>query len=160
MKAKKYEEAKAMFIASLQEFPENDLVWEALADIYNAEGKADSAAYAAKQTLKQRPGDIGMYEILGNNFLKEHKADSALSLYRELTKYDAGYGHFFQAYAYATMGNANNAFAEVDAAIEADPYNQQAYKLGIQLAQQTKNSGKAEEYYDKAKKAFPEEEGK
>jgi glycosyltransferase involved in cell wall biosynthesis/tetratricopeptide (TPR) repeat protein len=159
LKEKKIPEAKEQFLQSLQEYPNNDLVWEALTQIYNAEGKADSAIYAGRQTLKSYPGDITVYEILGNIYLKQNRADSAINLYKNLVQYNAGYGHFFLGYTYATMGNATMAFNEIDNAIEADPTNQQAYKLGIQLAQQTKNSSKAEEYYDKAKKAFPEKEG-
>lgn len=158
MKAKKLPEAKEQFLASLQEFPQNELVWEALTEIYEAEGNADSARYAGNMTLKMYPGNITIYQILGNLYMKERKLDEALKLYKELGKYSPAYAHFFSAYAYATTGNANGAFAEVDAAIEADPYMEQSYKLGVQLAQQTKNSSKAEEYYEKAQKAFPQRE--
>ena len=81
-----------------------------------------------------------------------------MKLYKNLAQYNESYSHYFMAYAYATSGNASSAYSEIDASIEADKYNQQAYNLGIKLAQQLKDQGRAEEYYEKAKKAFPEEE--
>ena len=158
MKAKKYDEAKEAFLASLQEFPENELAWEALTEIYDAEDKPDSAIYAGYKTLARYPGDITAYQIMGGSYLKAHKVDSAMKLYKNLAKYNESYSHYLQAYAYAVTGNASSAFSEVDASIEADKYNQQAYNLGIKIAQQLKDQARAEEYYDKAKKAFPEEE--
>ena len=160
LKAKKGEEAKAAFLASLSEYPDNPLVWQALTEIYNAEGKPDSAIYAGYKALEHYPGDINVYEVMGNAFLKQQKADSAIMLYKRLAKYNESYSHFFLGYTYATMGKAKDAFAEIDASIDADPYNQQPYMLGMQLAQQIKDQGKAEDYNDRAKKMFPEEEGK
>jgi Tfp pilus assembly protein PilF len=61
------------------------------------------------------------------------------------------------AYTYAMTGNANGAFSEIDEAIAADPYNDQAYRLAIQLAQQTRDMNRAEEYNAKAEKAFPKQ---
>ena len=160
MKAKKIEEAKVSFLASLQEFPDNYLVWEALTQIYSAEGNIDSTIYAGNKTLAHYPGDINVYELMGNTYLKQHKTDSAIQLYTGLAKYNESYSHFFLGYTYATMGNASRAFAEIDNAIAADPYNQQAYMLGMQLAKQTKDQGRAEDYNEKARKVFPEEENK
>ena len=160
MKAKRMDEAKEAFLASLQEFPDNDLVWEALAEIYDAEQKPDSAVYAGYKTLARCPGDITAYQIIGNAYLKARKVDSAINLYKNLAQYNPSFSHYFMAIAYATSGNASNAFNEIDASIEADKYNQQAYNLGIKLAQQMKDQGRAEDYYDKAKKAFPDEESK
>jgi Tfp pilus assembly protein PilF len=158
LKAKKVEEAKAMFEASLQEYPNNEEVWEALAEIYEAMGKPDSVIYAGSKVLATYPGDITAYQLMGGAYMKMQQPDKAIKLYQDLLKYNEGYGHFMLAYGYAATGNARQAFAEVDAAIEADPHNQQAYKLGMQLAQQTKDQARQEEYYDKAKKAFPESE--
>lgn len=160
MKAKKIPEAKAMFLASLQEYPENDLVWEAMVEIYASEGNADSAMYAANKNLQYYPGNVNLYQMMGNIYLKTQKPDSAIKLYNNLAKYNPGYAHFFLAYTYATMGNAPMAFNEIDAAIAADPYNGQAYKLGMQIAQQTKNASKLDEYGEKERLAFPEPEEK
>ncbi len=160
LKEKKVEEAKAMFEASLQEYPNNDLVWEAMAEIYEAMGNVDSAIYAGNQALKTYPGDINMYQLMGGAYMKMHQPEKAMSLYKDLAKYNEGYSHIMLAYAYAGTGDARQAFMEVDNAIEADPYNQQAYNLGAKLAEQTKDQGKAEEYYEKYKKAFPEPEDK
>ena len=156
MKAKKYDEAKTMFQASLIEFPKNDLAWAALAEIYEAEAKPDSALAAAKNTLNTYPGDIDMYQLMGNIYLKQRQPDSAKRLYAELGKYNPSFSHYFLAYVDATTGNIPAAYGEIDNAIEADPYNQQAYELAIKIAQQTKNTDKQDEYYEKAKKAFPE----
>jgi glycosyltransferase involved in cell wall biosynthesis/tetratricopeptide (TPR) repeat protein len=158
MKAQKVAEAKEKFLESLQEYPENELVWETLADIYEREGKADSAMYAGNIVLKRHPSNINMYQLMGNIYMKQGKADSAVKLYKRLEQYSPGYSHFLLAYSYATTGNAKAALTEIDNAIEADPHLDQAYKLGIQIAHQTKNSAKEEEYYEKAKKEFPEEE--
>jgi glycosyltransferase involved in cell wall biosynthesis/tetratricopeptide (TPR) repeat protein len=154
MKQKKYAEAKEMFLASLQEFPGNELVWAEMVRLYEAEGKTDSALYAGKKVLAKRPADITTYQEMGGIFMKAQKADSARNLYQRLEKYDAGYSHFLMAYSYAVSGNANAAFGEIDKAIEADPYNEQAYKLGIQIAQQTRDMNRAEEYNSKAQKMF------
>ncbi len=158
LKAKKVEEAKAMFEESLKEYPNNDLVWEAMAEIYEAMGKPDSVIYAGSKALSTYPGDVNMYQLMGNAYMKMRQPDNAIKLYKELAKYNEGYSHFFLAYAYAGTGNAQQAFMEIDNAIEADPYNQQAYKLGMQLAQQIKDQNRAEDYLEKAKKAFPESE--
>jgi glycosyltransferase involved in cell wall biosynthesis/tetratricopeptide (TPR) repeat protein len=159
MKAKKIFEAKAMFLESLQEYPENEEVWEALSQIYDAEGKPDSAIYAGYQVLRRHPGDINTYQMIGSAYMKQHQADSAMKLYKDLEKYNPGYSHFFMAYAYATTGNGRAALGEIDNAIEADPHNEQAYKLGMQIAQGMKDQNKMEEYNEKARKAFPEQEG-
>jgi tetratricopeptide (TPR) repeat protein len=159
-KDKKYEEAKAAFLASLQEYPGNDLVWEKMAEIYSAENKPDSVLYACSKVLARDPGNVNIYEMAGQIYLKQGKTDSAIQLYKGLEKYDASYSHFFTAYAYAVKGNISAAYSEIDNAIDADASNQSAYKLGIQIAQQTKNKAKEEEYYDRARKEFPEEEGK
>jgi glycosyltransferase involved in cell wall biosynthesis/tetratricopeptide (TPR) repeat protein len=139
LKAKKIEEAKVMFLAALQEYPDNGQTWESLAEIYNAEGNQDSAIYAGYRTLSKDPGDVNIYEIMGNAFMKEHKPDSAMNLYKRLGAYDEGYSHLMQAYAFASMGDANSAFNQIDACLDADPQNQQAYKVAIQIARQTKN---------------------
>lgn len=160
LKAKQPEEAKAAFLASLQVFPENVYVWEVLTEIYGAEENVDSAFYAGNKTLSMYPGDINIYEMLGNMYLKMHKNDSAMNLYKRLAQYNPGYSHFFQAYTYATMGDANSAFNELDAAIEADPTNQQPYKLGMQIARQTRNNAKAEAYMELYKKEFEQPDDK
>jgi glycosyltransferase involved in cell wall biosynthesis/tetratricopeptide (TPR) repeat protein len=160
MKAKKYDEAKSKFLEAVQLYPANDLVWEALCQIYDAEGKTDSAIYAGRNALKTYPGDINVYQVVGNAYLKDHKADSAIAMYKELGKYNPGYSHFFLGYTYATTGNANNALQEIDAALDADMYMEQAYKLGMQIAQQTHNSVKMDEYSERARIAFPETEEK
>ena len=161
MKAKKYDEAKQKFLEAVQLFPNNDLVWEALCEIYEGQGNGDSAIFAGNNALKTYPGDINVYQSMGGAYLKAHKPDSAIALYTRLGKYNEAYSHFFIGYAYATMGNAAKALSEIDNAIEADMYMEQAYKLGMQIAQQSHNSGKVEEYQEKAARAFPEtEEGK
>jgi glycosyltransferase involved in cell wall biosynthesis/tetratricopeptide (TPR) repeat protein len=160
MKAKKIFEAKDMFLQSLAEYPDNEYVWDALGQIYDAEGKPDSAIYAGNRVLSHHPGDIGTYQMIGSIYMKQHKTDSAMKLYKDLEKYNPGYSHFFMAYAYATTGNGRAALNEVDNSIEADPYNEQPYKLGIQIAQQMHDQGKADEYMEKAHKAFPETEEK
>ncbi len=156
MKAKKYDEAKAKFLEAVQVYPGNDLVWEALCEIYEGSTNPDSAIYAGKNALKTYPGDINVYQAMGSAYLKEHKMDSAMALYADLGKYNPAYSHFFIAYTYATTGNAKKALDEIDNALDADMYMEQAYKLGIQIAQQSHNSGKAEEYQERAAKAFPE----
>lgn len=156
LKANKVEEAKAMFEASLVEYPKNDLVWEAMAQIYNAMGKPDSVIYAGSKVLETHPGNVNAYQLMGSAYAKMGKPEQAITLYKNLEKYNEGYGHFLQAYAYASMGKAREAFNEIDNSLEADPYNQQVYKFAIDLAQQAKDRGRAEEYYEKAQKAFPE----
>jgi tetratricopeptide (TPR) repeat protein len=158
MKAKRYDEAKAKFLEAVQVFPEHESVWEALCELYEGEGKLDSAVYAGRNALKTYPGDINVYQAMGNAYLKARKVDSAIALYKELDKYNPAYSHFFLAYTYATTGNAKSALNEIDMALEADMYMEQAYKLGMQIAQQSHSSDKAEEYSEKAKKAFPERE--
>jgi glycosyltransferase involved in cell wall biosynthesis/tetratricopeptide (TPR) repeat protein len=158
MKAKKYMEAKEMFLLSLAEYPNNELVWAELMRIYEAEGKNDSAIFAGNKVLVKNPGDIGTYQTMGGIFVKEKKTESAMNLYKKLEKYSPGYSHFFMAYTHAMTGNANAAFGEIDQAIAADPYNEQAYKLAIQLAQQTRDMNRVEEYNAKAQKAFPQQE--
>ncbi len=161
MKAKKYDEAKVKFLEAIQEFPKNEQVWEVLSELYAGEGKADSAIYAGRIVLKTYPGDVNVYQSMGNAYLRGHKLDSAITLYKELEKYNAAYSHFLMAYAYATSGNGKSALNEIDNALDADMYMEQAYKLGIQIAQQMKNSAKADEYKEKASLAFPEtEEGR
>jgi len=154
MQEKKYTEAKDMFLASLQEYPGNELVWAEMVRLYAAEGKMDSATYAGKKALSKNPGDINVYQTLGDILLKNKLVEEALKLYSELEKYNPGYGHFFKAYTYAVSGNANAAFDEIDLSIAADPYNEQAYKLAVQLAQQTRDMNRAEEYNAKAQKMF------
>lgn len=158
MKEKRYGEAKEAFLASLQEYPGNELVWAELMRLYAAEGKTDSAIYAGYKVIAKHPAEINTYQTMGDIFLQEKKVDSAMSLYERLTKYNPGYGHFFLGYTYARLGNANAAFGEIDKAIEADPYNEQPYGLGIQLAKQVKDYSKQEEYNSKAEKAFPKQE--
>ncbi len=158
MNAKKYDEAKEMFLESLKEYPGNELVWAEMARLYDAEGNADSAIYAGRQALRKNPADINTYQLMGGVFMKQQKIDSAMNLYTRLEQYNPGYSHFFKAYAHAVTGNANAAYDEIDKAIEADPYNQQAYKLGMQIAQQTKNNMRLQEYNEKAQKAFPQPE--
>jgi glycosyltransferase involved in cell wall biosynthesis/tetratricopeptide (TPR) repeat protein len=157
MKQKRYMEAKEMFLASLQEYPGNELVWVEMMRLYEAEGKNDSALYAGNQALRKHPADINVYQTMGNILLKDKKVDAAKELYKRLEKYNPSYSHFFMAYTYAMTGNANGAFSEIDEAIAADPYNDQAYRLAIQLAQQTRDMNRAEEYNAKAEKAFPKQ---
>lgn len=156
LKQKKIAEAKEKFLESLQEYPENELVWEAMSQIYNAMGQPDSAIYAGRQTLKRFPSDDNIYKVMGSIYLEHNKMDSALNLFKELLPWDESEGHLLMGYAYASTGNATRAFNEIDNAIDANPTNQDAYKLGIQLAQKLKKRDKAEEYYDRAKKAFPD----
>jgi glycosyltransferase involved in cell wall biosynthesis len=157
LKARKVEEAKAMFEQSLVEYPNNDLVWEAMAEIYDAMGKSDSAIYAGNNALKTYPGDVNAYQLIGSNYLKMKQPEEAIKLYKGLEPYNAGYSHLFLAYTYASMGNAKQAFMEIDNSIEADPTVQQAYKLGIKLAQQTKDEARQNDYIEKANKEFPQE---
>jgi len=157
MKQKKYTEAKEMFLASLQEYPGNELVWAELVRLYEAEGKNDSAIYAGYQALRKHPADFNVNQTMGGIFLKDRKVDSAMNLYKRLEKYSPSVSHFFMAYTYAIMGNANAAYGEIDQSIAADKYNEQAYRLAIQIAQQTKDMGRAEEYSAKAEKAFPKQ---
>lgn len=158
MKEKKYAEAKEMFLEAVKEYPGNEVVWAELMRLYQAEGKADSAIYAGYRALSKNPADINVNQEMGGIFLKQQKIDSAVALYKRLEKFSSTYSHFFMAYTYAVTGNANGAFGEIDQAIAADPYNDQAYRLGIQIAQQTKDMGRAEEYSNKAKKYFPQKE--
>jgi Tfp pilus assembly protein PilF len=158
MQEKKYAEAKDMFLASLQEYPGNELVWAEMVRLYAAEGKMDSVTYAGKKALSKNPGDINVYQTMGDILLKNKQVEEALKLYSELEKYNPGYGHFFKAYTYAVSGNANAAFSEIDLSIAADPYNEQSYKLAIQLAQQTRDMNRAEEYNAKAQKLFGAQE--
>ncbi len=160
LKAKKVFEAKAMFLESLQEYPTNAYVWQAMGQIYEAEGKTDSVLYAGRQVLRTDPGNIGVYQMMGGIYMKQHQADSAMKLYKDLEKYNPSFSHFFTAYVLASTGNGNAALGEIDNAIAADPYNDQAYKMGIQLAQQMKDQAKAEEYEEKARKAFPQTDDK
>lgn len=157
MKEKKYAEAKEMFLAALQDYPGNELVWAEMVRLYEAEGKNDSALFAGYQALRKHPADINVYQSMGGIFMKEKKVDSAMNLYQRLVKYNPGYGHFFLAYTHAMTGNANAAYGEIDLSIAADPYNEQPYKLAIQIAQQTKDMTRAEEYNAKAAKAFPQQ---
>ncbi len=159
LKQKRVEDAKAMFEASLIEFPKNDLVWEKMAEIYEAMEKPDSAIYAANKALETYPGDVNMFQLIGAQYMKMKQPEKAMAAYQSLGKYNPGFSHFLMAYTYAVAGNAQQAFAEVDNSLKADPYNQQTYQLGIKLAQQVRDQGKADEYMDKYKKAFPETEG-
>jgi glycosyltransferase involved in cell wall biosynthesis/tetratricopeptide (TPR) repeat protein len=158
MKEKRYEEAKAMFLEAVKEYPGNEVVWGELLRIYEAEGKNDSALYAGYQALRKNPADMNVNQAVGTILLKMQKPDSAIALYKRMEPYSATTSHFFQAYIYASMGNANAAFNEIDLSIAADPYNDQAYRLGMQLAQQTRDMGRAEEYSTKASKYFPQQE--
>ncbi|GAA4460162.1 hypothetical protein GCM10023093_02360 [Nemorincola caseinilytica] len=158
MKEKKYTEAKEMFLQAVKEYPGNDMAWAELLRLYEAEGKTDSALYAGYKVLAKNPADINVNQEMGGIFLKQQKVDSAIALYKRLQPYSKSYSHFFLAYTYAVTGNANAAFTEIDNAIAADPYNDQAYKLGIQIAQQTRDMGRAEEYTTKAAKYFPPQE--
>jgi glycosyltransferase involved in cell wall biosynthesis/Tfp pilus assembly protein PilF len=155
MKEKKYAEAKTMFLESLLEYPGNELVWAEMLRLYEAEGKNDSAIYAGYQALKKHPADINVYQTMGGIFMKEKKVDSAMNLYKRLEKYNPSFSHFFVGYTYAMTGNVNAAYGEIDQAIAADPYNDQPYRLAIQIAQQTRDMGRAEEYNAKFEKAFP-----
>jgi glycosyltransferase involved in cell wall biosynthesis/tetratricopeptide (TPR) repeat protein len=159
VKAKKIEEAKAMFQASLVEFPQNDPVWEMMARIYDAEGKPDSVLYAGRQALKTFPGDESVYELMGDTYFKMHQPDSARKLFAGLGKYNEALSHYFLAYAAANTGDIRGAFAEIDNSLELDPFDMQTYQLGMKLAQQTHDAGKQEDYAERAKKYFPEQEG-
>lgn len=159
MKEKKYAEAKDMFLQSLQEYPGNEVVWGEMVRLYMAEEKPDSALYAGYRVLAKNPADINTNQLMGDIFLKQQKLDSAMALYSRLEPHNKSYSHFLKGYAYAVAGNANAAFGELDQAIAADPHNDQAYKLAIQIAQQTRDMGRMEEYNEKARKAFPQEGG-
>jgi len=97
---------------------------------------------------------------MGNAYLKLHQVDSAKKLYAGLANYSPGYYHYFMAYTAAVSGDIQGAYMEIDNSIDADPDNQQPYELAVKIAQQTKDQAKQEEYYDKYKKAFPEQEDK
>jgi glycosyltransferase involved in cell wall biosynthesis/Tfp pilus assembly protein PilF len=157
-KAKRFVEAKAMFLASLVEYPNNEEVWLSLSEIYDAMGQPDSAIYTGLKALATYPGDVNAYQQVGSNYLKMNKPDEAIKFYKGLEQYNPGYSHLFLAYTYISIGNAKNAFMEIDNAIDADPTLQPAYNLGIKLAKKTKNQAKEEEYNDKASKAFPQQE--
>ncbi len=159
MKEKKYAEAKDMFLQSLKEYPGNELVWGEMMRLYQAEGNMDSAIYAGKQILLKNPGDMNANQTLGSIYMEQNKNDSAMAVFSRLGQYNKSESHLLTAFVYARQGNANAAFGELDAAIAADPYNDQAYKLAIQLAQQTRDMGRVEEYSSKAQKMFPQQEG-
>jgi tetratricopeptide (TPR) repeat protein len=158
MKNKQYAEAKEMFLAAVQEHPGNEMAWGQLAKLYEAMGNADSALYAAKQVLRKNPADMEANQLVGTIFLKQQKVADAIAFYKSMEQYSPSVSHFFRGYMYAATGNANAAFAELDEAIAADPYNEQPYKMAIQIAQQMKDQSRAQEYYEKAQKAFPENE--
>lgn len=158
MKEKKYQEAKEQFLASLQEYPGNELVWAELARLYEAENKLDSALIACQMVLKKHPTEMNTLQMIGGLYMKQNQPEKAMNTYKEVAKYNPSLAHFFQGYTYAMMGNANAAFSEIDEAINTDPYNDQAYRLGMQIAQQTRNMGKAQEYNEKMQTAFPQQE--
>ena len=158
IKAKNTEAGKAMLLEAVNEYPGDDPAWAMLANIYQAMGNTDSAVYAARRALKTSPADLGVYNTLCNIYLKSNRTDSVISICKELEKYNPSMSHYFTGYAYAVSGNINAAYAELDKAIDADPYNQEAYSLAMQIAKQTKDAARGEDYYEKAKKAFPSEE--
>lgn len=160
MKEKRYEEAKYMFLAAVHEYPGNEAVWAELARIYEAEGKTDSAIYAGQQVLKKTPADINTLQTMGGAYVKAGKAESAMALFKSVEQYSPSVSHFLLGYGYAITGNAQAAYNELDQAIAADPYNEQPYRLAMQIAQQTKDMGRMEDYNSRAQKVFggPEQE--
>lgn len=159
-KAKKIVEAKAMFLEAVKEHPQNDAVWGELADIYDAEAKSDSVIYAGNKALATYPGDFYVYRLMGNQYMKMGQPENALKLYNKLLTYNAAHGHLLLSMGYATIGDINRAYSEIDESIAADPYNDQTYKVAMQIARRTKNAGKEQEYYEKAIKVFPQAEAK
>ena len=159
MKQDKFNEAKATFFESLKEFPDNENVWQALAQMYESDGETDSVIYAGRHILMRDPADINTYEMMGLAFLKLHHADSAVKLYRSLELYSPSYSHYLMAFVYAATQNDEAALNEIDIAIEIDPYNELAYKLGMKIAQDMMDDSKSKEYGEKGKKALEEKEG-
>lgn len=158
LKAKKYEEAKGAFLASLVEYPNNDVVWEKLASMYNTEGKIDSMLMACQKVIARDPGNVTMYEMAGQGLIKSGKIDSAIAFYKNLAKYNLCYSHYFIGYANAVKGNINGAYNEIEQAIEADPTNSAPYNLGINIARQTKNNGKVQEYTERKQRAISDDD--
>lgn len=160
MKEKRYEEAKYMFLEAVHEYPGNEAVWAELARIYEAEGKTDSTIYAGQQVLKKTPADINTLQTMGGAYVKAGKAESAMALFKSVEQYSPSVSHFLLGYGYAITGNAQAAYNELDQAIAADPYNEQPYRLAMQIAQQTKDMGRMEDYNSRAQKVFggPEQE--
>lgn len=154
MDENRYSEAKEKFLQALKEYPTNRFVWADLVRLYAADGKIDSAMYAGRQSLISNPGNTELYQLMGSVFLKNEMIDSASKLFKQLEQYDVGYYHYLNAYVYATTGDGLSALVEVDASIEADPYEEQPYKLGIKIAQELNMSDKVEEYVAKAAKIF------
>lgn len=160
MKEKRYEEAKAKFLEAVREYPGNESAWSELCRLYEAEGKADSALYAGRQVLRKTPADVNTLQTMGTAFMKANKPDSAMALFKSVEQYSPSVSHFLMGYGYAITGNAQAAYSELDQSIAADPNNEQAYRLAMQIAQQTKDMGRLEEYNSKAQKVFggPEQE--
>ncbi len=158
MKAKKYGEAKDMYLAALREHPTNEFVWSEMERIYEAEGKMDSAIYACRQALRTNPADMANCQAILSLFMKQQKVDSAVAYFKGIEQYSPSASHFFLGYTYAMAGNANAAFGEIDEAIAADPHNDQPYKLAIELAKQMKDMNRVEEYTARAQKVFPQQE--
>ncbi|MBX2905575.1 MAG: glycosyltransferase [Taibaiella sp.] len=160
MKEKRYEEAKYMFLGAVHEYPGNEAAWAELARIYEAEGKADSAIYAGQQVLKKTPADINTLQTMGSVYVKAGTPEKAMALFKSVEQYSPSVSHFLLGYGYAITGNAQAAYNELDLAIAADPYNEQPYRLAMQIAQQTKDMSRMEDYNSRAQKVFggPEQE--
>lgn len=158
MKEKKYEEAKYMFLEAVREYPGDEPAWAELARIYEAEGKPDSAVYAGRQVLKKTPTDVNTLQTMGAAYMKANKPDSAMALFKSVEQYSPAVSHFLLGYGHAITGNVQGAYSELDRSIEADPYNEQAYRLAMQIAQQTKDMNRLEEYNARAQKVFGQPE--
>ena len=81
-----------------------------------------------------------------------------MALFKSVEQYSPSVSHFLLGYGHAITGNVQAAYSELDRSIEADPYNEQAYRLAMQIAQQTKDMNRLEEYNARAQKVFGQPE--
>ncbi len=118
----RYEEAQKEYESAVNLNPQSVKNWYSLGQAYMATGNYDDAENAFKKTTHLSPEDYSGYHGLGQVCYKQGQYKEAINLFQKVSemKMDFDYIHVDLGYAYADMGDFDNAKQQLKILNDAD----------------------------------------
>ncbi len=144
----KIDSAIGYFKQYLTSDPNQNEIWLALSDAYQAKGKKDSAVISAEKAIKLYPDyTTAMFRLL-DIYYKEQSWSKVIEVCNRVLEIrpKEEQALFFRAIGKAQSSDVTGALDDLLESIKISPFNQQFYQLGAQLYNATGNKAEAQRY--------------
>ncbi len=147
IKQRDYDTAFRELKAELRLYPDNELAWTQLANVYLMRQQLAEAEEAARQALKVAPQNSQAYYFLGMALVNQGKLEEAYAQFEAaVAQENFAAAWYYMGYIKAQQGEGTRAIELLNKAIQANTRFRQAYELAAHVYEQLGYSEQAQRY--------------